>query len=136
MDGSEDAFGACRVEEEPDLSRRGGRLALAARRQVHRDRRALQPADRSVDDRARRAEGKGLARKGRAPLRRRAEALESEKHLLVPLPAIHACLWPAITRRQSPPSPLPRQPSLAAGECGLWLGARDPEAGQHYWKGH
>src|SRR3989475_31725 len=83
MDGSEDAFDACRVEEEPDLSRRGGRLALAARRQVHRDRRALQPADRSVDDRARRAEGKGLARQGRAPLRRRAETLESEKHLLV-----------------------------------------------------
>jgi len=26
--------------------------------------------------------------------------------------------------------------ALAAGECGLWLGARDPEAGQHYLKGH
>jgi hypothetical protein len=25
---------------------------------------------------------------------------------------------------------------LAAREWGLWLGARDPEAGQHYWKGH
>jgi elongation factor P len=25
---------------------------------------------------------------------------------------------------------------LAAAECGLWLGARDPEAGQHYLKGH
>jgi hypothetical protein len=23
-----------------------------------------------------------------------------------------------------------------AGECGPWLGARDPEAGQHYLKGH
>jgi hypothetical protein len=25
---------------------------------------------------------------------------------------------------------------LTAGECGLWLGARDPETGQHYLKGH
>jgi TldD protein len=25
---------------------------------------------------------------------------------------------------------------LAADECGLWLGARDPEAGQHYLKAH
>jgi ribonuclease R len=25
---------------------------------------------------------------------------------------------------------------LAADECGLWLGARDPETRQHYWKGH
>src|SRR5438477_3970265 len=55
---------------------------------------------------------------------------------LVPLPAIHAGFWPAITRRQSPPSPLPRQPSLAAGERGLWLGAGDQEARQHYWTGH
>src|SRR5919204_2435993 len=44
--------------------------------------------------------------------------------------------WPAITRRQSPPSPLPRRSGLGAGECGLWLGARDPEAGQHHWEGH
>src|SRR2546428_446354 len=36
---------------------------------------------------------------------------------------MHVGLWPAITRRQSPPSPLPRQTSLGAGECGLWLGA-------------
>jgi hypothetical protein len=35
----------------------------------------------------------------------------------VPRPAIHAGLWPAITRR-------------------LWLGARDPEAQQHYRTGH
>src|SRR5438552_19206170 len=55
---------------------------------------------------------------------------------LVPLPAIHAGFWPAITRRQSPPSLLPRPPALAASECGLWLGARDPEARRHYWKGH
>src|SRR6058998_1420877 len=45
-------------------------------------------------------------------------------------------LWPAITRRQSPPSPLPRLPALAADECGLWLGARDPEARQHHWQEH
>src|SRR5437016_1950164 len=45
-----------------------------------------------------------------------------------PLPAIHVGFWPAITRRQSPPSPLARATSLAAVECGLWLGARDPEA--------
>ena len=25
---------------------------------------------------------------------------------------------------------------MATAECGLWLGARDPEAGQHYLKGH
>src|SRR5207249_9938356 len=38
---------------------------------------------------------------------------------LVPLPAIHAGFWPASTRRQSPPSLLPRLPALAASECGL-----------------
>jgi hypothetical protein len=54
----------------------------------------------------------------------------------VPLPAIHAGFWPAITRRQGPPSPLARLSSLAAVECGLWLGARDPETRRHYWKGH
>ena len=43
---------------------------------------------------------------------------------------------PAITRRQSPPSPLARQTSLAAVERGLWLGARDPEARQRRWQGH
>src|SRR5882672_11139455 len=53
-----------------------------------------------------------------------------------PLPAMHVGFWPAITRRQSPPSPLARQTSLAAVECGLWLGARDPEARRHYWKGY
>src|SRR5712691_838409 len=35
-------------------------------------------------------------------------------------PAIHVGLWPAITRRQCPPSPLARLTSLAAVECGLW----------------
>src|SRR5439155_21571095 len=55
---------------------------------------------------------------------------------LVPLPAIHARFWPAITRRESPPSSLPRLLAWAADECGLSLGASDPEAGRHYWKGH
>ena len=54
----------------------------------------------------------------------------------MPLQAIHARFWPAITLRQSPPSLLPRLQALAASECGLWLGARDPEARQHHWKGH
>jgi hypothetical protein len=48
---------------------------------------------------------------------------------------MHVGLWPAITLRQSPPSFLPRQPALAANECGLWLGARDPETRQQYWQG-
>ena len=30
-----------------------------------------------------------------------------------------------------PTSSLPRLPALAADECGLWLGARDPDAHQH-----
>jgi 2-keto-3-deoxy-L-fuconate dehydrogenase len=47
-----------------------------------------------------------------------------------------AGFWPAITQRQSPPSPLARLSSLAAVECGLWLGARDPETRRHYWQGH
>src|SRR5712691_7347050 len=55
---------------------------------------------------------------------------------LVPLPAIHARFWPAITRRERPPSPLHRPPACAAEECDLSLGARDPEARQHYWQGH
>src|SRR3989449_1634359 len=82
MDGSEDAFDACRVEEEPDLSRRGGRLALAARRQVHRDRRALQPADRSLDDRIRRGQGQGLALEGSAALRHCQAPAEGKEHWL------------------------------------------------------
>src|SRR6266545_6754127 len=70
---------------------------------------------------------------------------------------LSAGFWPAITRRQSPPSPLPRLLALAADECGLWLetaapakparpllvcadesapSARDPEARRHYWMGH
>jgi len=39
---------------------------------------------------------------------------------------------PAITRRQSPPSPSPRHPALASDECGLWLGARDAGARRHH----
>jgi hypothetical protein len=31
---------------------------------------------------------------------------------------------------------LPRHPALAADENGPWLGARNPEARQHYLKGH
>jgi len=47
-----------------------------------------------------------------------------------------ARFWPAITLRQKPHSPLPRPPALAAAECDSWLGARNPEARQHYLKGH
>ena len=64
------------------------------------------------------------------------EAVPGADPLVVPLQAIHACICPAITRRESPPSPLPRRPALAADECGLSLGARDAEARQHYLKGH
>src|SRR5205823_10115700 len=59
-----------------------------------------------------------------------------DKSKLVAHPAIHAGFWPAITRRQSPPSLLPRLAALAASECGLWLGARDPETRRHHWTGH
>ena len=64
--GSEDQIDAGRLEEEPDLPRRRGRLALPARRSLHRDRRSLQPADRSVHDRPRRGEDQGLDGEGRA----------------------------------------------------------------------
>ena len=72
--GSTHAADPRRVEEESDLPRRRGRLALAARRQVHRDRRPLQPADRSVDDRLRRGQGQGVAREGRHAVRTRSRA--------------------------------------------------------------
>ena len=49
---------------------------------------------------------------------------------------MHACFCPAITRRESPPSPLPRRPALAADERGLRLGARDAEAGHHHLQRH
>jgi hypothetical protein len=52
------------------------------------------------------------------------------------LPAILVDLWPAITRRHRPPSPLPRRLALAADECSLWLGAGNPEFQQLPWKEH
>ena len=53
--------------------------------------------------------------------------------MLVPRPAIHVGLWPAITRRQSPPSPLARQTSLAAVEyAASGLVRSRPEARRHY----
>ena len=55
---------------------------------------------------------------------------------LVPLPAMHDRVWPAITRRESPPAPLRRRPACAAGASGLSLGAREPDARRHHWKGH
>jgi UDPglucose 6-dehydrogenase len=58
------------------------------------------------------------------------------RNLLDPAETRAAGFWPAITRRQSPPSPLARQTSLAAVECGLWLGARDRETRQHHRQGH
>ena len=64
--GSEDQVDAGRLEEEPDLPRRRRGLALTARRSLHRDRGSLQPADRALDDRARRGEGQGLDRQGRS----------------------------------------------------------------------
>ena len=70
------------LEEEPDLPRRRRRLALAARRQVHRDRRPLQPPARAVADRARRGEGARLAREGRAADRAGREAPEDQGHLV------------------------------------------------------
>src|SRR6266436_5660648 len=44
--------------------------------------------------------------------------------------------WPAITLRQSPPSPLSRLPGLPAGDDDLWLGARDPGTGQRHRPRH
>ena len=50
----------------------------------------------------------------------------------MPHQAIHACFWPAITRRWSRPLLLPRHPALSASKWGHQLDARDPEAGQHH----
>ena len=55
---------------------------------------------------------------------------------LVPLPGMVALFSPAITRRRSPPTPLPRRPALAAGACGLRLGAPDREPRPHSRKEH
>ena len=79
-DGCETEAHSCGLEEEPDLPRRRRRLALAARRQVPRDRRSLQPADPPVDDRARRGEGEGLARQGRTADRGCREADQDPGH--------------------------------------------------------
>ena len=54
QDGSTDEIDPRRIEEEPDLPGRGRGLALAARREVHRDRRPLQPAGGPLADRVRR----------------------------------------------------------------------------------
>src|SRR4029079_246580 len=81
--GSTDETDPGRVEEEPDLPGRGRGLPLAARREVHRDRRALQPPDRSLADRVRRGEGEGLALQGRAALGRGLAAPQSQKHRLM-----------------------------------------------------
>ena len=82
IDGSEDQTGPRRVEEEPDLPGRRRRLALAARRQVHRDRRAVQPADAALDHRDRRGEGQGLDLEGRAADRLGQAPHEGAGHLL------------------------------------------------------
>ena len=60
---------------------------------------------------------------------------EEESLLSGPSSPVHGA-WPAITLRHSPPSFLPRRPALAANECGLWLGARDPGIRQQNWTGH
>ncbi len=78
--GSTHETDARRVEEEPDLPRRGCRLALPARRPVHRDRRSVQPADRPVHDRPRRRQGEGLARQGRAAVRAGLPAHQGRGH--------------------------------------------------------
>ena len=80
VDGSEAEVDARRVEEEPDLPRRCRRLALAARRQVHRDRRALQPPARPVADRARRGEDEGLALEGGAADRLGQAPAQGQEH--------------------------------------------------------
>ena len=60
-------------QEEPDLARGRGRPALAARRPLHRDDRALQPADGALDDRDRRGAPPALARP-RRPAHQHGEA--------------------------------------------------------------
>jgi probable rRNA maturation factor len=62
--------------------------------------------------------------------------MERRERELVSHQGIRAGLSPAITRRQEPPSPLPRHPSLSADECGPWLGAHDRDSRRHYLKGH
>ena len=61
-----------------------------------------------------------------------AQGLKDCVYALVPVRILG--FWPAIRRRQSPPSPLARQTSLAAVECGLWLCSR-PRNSTAYWTG-
>ena len=81
--GSSHEVDAGRLQEEPDLPRRGGRLALAARRQVHRHRGAVQPAARAVADRVRRGQGQGLALEGRSALAAGRAPAQSQEHRVV-----------------------------------------------------
>src|SRR5205814_8200874 len=120
-----------------------GRRLLPRRRRVERAGGALRAGGRA--ERAPRARlvepclrPRGRARRGRGRERRAAAARVGAPlvpGLLVPHPAIHAGFWPAITRRQSPPSLLPRLPALAASEYDLWLGACDPEARRRLLEG-
>ena len=64
--GYTDQAGPGGLEEESDLPGRRGRRPFAARRPVHRDRRALQPADGPLHDRSRPGEDRRLDRQGRA----------------------------------------------------------------------
>ena len=84
----------------------------------------------------------GPARMAIRPLLRRPHSEDEPGRLgrsrvrLVPHPAGHDGFWPAITRRQSPPSSSLGPSDLGSSECGLWLGARDPESRRHYWTEH
>src|SRR5439155_19262967 len=73
--------GPSRVEDEPGLPDRRRGLALAARRQVPRDRRALQPAVRPVADRAQRGADPRLAVEGRPAVGNGAAAAQGERAL-------------------------------------------------------
>ena len=62
------------IDEATGLSRGRGGLALAARRPLHRDARALQPADRAADGDDRPGEGRGVDQEGRPAVEHGAEA--------------------------------------------------------------
>jgi hypothetical protein len=51
-------------------------------------------------------------------------------------PAMDARVWPAITRRESPPAALQGQPAIAAVADDLSLGADDPAIERHDWRCH
>src|SRR5262245_6695269 len=63
------------------MARGGRRPPLSPRRTLHRGRRSLQPADRSLDDRAQRGAHPPLARPWRPALRARPEAPQDAGHL-------------------------------------------------------